>query len=144
MYTISKDIEFDAAHRLLDYVGPCAVLHGHRYLVSMVFTSATLNESGFVIDFSDVKREVKAWVDLHWDHGTLLNVRDPLAPILKEMNQKLYLMEFNPTAENIAFELYDVFIKVYSNLSSVIVWETPTSQAVYTPKAQAHSGGYTM
>jgi 6-pyruvoyltetrahydropterin/6-carboxytetrahydropterin synthase len=110
----------------------------------MVFTSATLNESGFVIDFSDVKREVKAWVDLHWDHGTLLNVRDPLAPILKEMNQKLYLMEFNPTAENIAFELYDVFIKVYSNLSSVIVWETPTSQAVYTPKAQAHSGGYTM
>jgi 6-pyruvoyltetrahydropterin/6-carboxytetrahydropterin synthase len=133
MYKIAKQIEFDAAHRLLDYEGPCAVLHGHRYKVEMIFESNSLTRSGFVVDFSYIKKVVKPWIDEHWDHGTLLNEKDALVSVLRTWGQKVYVMDCNPTAENIAETLYRVFKDQLPYLCAVRVWETPTSYAEYSP-----------
>lgn len=139
MYIVTKSFTFDAAHRLMGYDGPCAELHGHTYTATIEFAADYLDEIGFVIDFSDIKKHVKTWVDANWDHGTLLSSEDSdLVPAILNANSKLYLFEKkNPTAEIIAETLFDVTYHMIPDkeyyLRSVEIKETPTSVAIYTP-----------
>jgi 6-pyruvoyltetrahydropterin/6-carboxytetrahydropterin synthase len=137
MYTISKEIEFDAAHRLIDgYVGKCSSIHGHRYRVVFEFEAISLDEYGFVIDFTQVKELAKEWIYKFWDHGTILNEKDPLFKIFSDNQQKVFALFNNPTAENMAKFLYKMFRNHWSCLIRVVVWETPTSSASYEETRQ--------
>ena len=59
MYTISVQAHYDSAHLLRDYVGKCARLHGHRYVVQVALQIRDVGESGMVYDFGDLKRHLK-------------------------------------------------------------------------------------
>jgi 6-pyruvoyltetrahydropterin/6-carboxytetrahydropterin synthase len=59
MYTISVQAHYDSAHLLRDYVGKCARLHGHRYVVQVALQIRDVGESGMVYDFGDLKRNLK-------------------------------------------------------------------------------------
>lgn len=59
MYTISVQAHYDSAHLLRDYVGKCARLHGHRYVVQVVLQAREVGKSGMVYDFGDLKRHLK-------------------------------------------------------------------------------------
>jgi 6-pyruvoyltetrahydropterin/6-carboxytetrahydropterin synthase len=75
---LTKEIDFCAGHRLLNYSGKCKNLHGHNLKAHVTFGSNTLDRHGMVLDFGIVKDEIKTWVDTHLDHGFIVNHRDTL------------------------------------------------------------------
>lgn len=138
MFLVTKEIVFDAAHRLMGYEGPCANIHGHTYKAKIIMGAMYLTRVGFVIDFADVKKIAKVWIDENWDHATLLSSEDPLIEPLKKDNAKLYLFDKkNPSAEVMAEELYHLISGKLAGhhvvVKAVSIDETPTSSALYTP-----------
>ncbi len=132
MYEISKSISFCYGHRLLNYVGPCQNLHGHNGTAEIRLASDTLDERGMVVDFGDVKKSIKHWIDQTLDHTMLLCKDDPLVPVFKERDEKFYLMDENPTAENIAKLIYEYAAQQGMPIISVTLWESDTSFARYS------------
>ena len=74
---------------------------------------------------------VKGWIDEHLDHKMLLRTDDPVIPALTELGEPLYLLDVNPTAENIAKHIYRQAHDNGLPLSEVRLWETPSSYATY-------------
>jgi 6-pyruvoyltetrahydropterin/6-carboxytetrahydropterin synthase len=130
-FKVTKRIDFCYGHRLLDYDGKCRHLHGHNGLLEVDVAASTLDNLGMVVDFARVKDLVKGWVDKNLDHRMVLCKRDPMVAILRDMQEPLYLMDENPTAENIAKHVFDRVGEMGLRLSEVRLWETPDSFAVY-------------
>lgn len=146
--TVMRKVQFCAGHRLLGHEGKCANLHGHNYLVEFHLSGSEIDELGRVVDFAVIKRLFKGWIDEHWDHGFLLWDRDHNAiEALRQVEpNRLYLLPYNPTAENIARYLLEVIspeliqsIEGYSlQVTRVVVWETENAFAqVSLPNASA-------
>jgi 6-pyruvoyltetrahydropterin/6-carboxytetrahydropterin synthase len=133
MYRITKRIEFCYGHRLLDYAGKCAHPHGHNGVVEVSLVSDDLDRRGMVLDFGDVKRAVKRWIDEHLDHRMILRHDDPLVDFLREQGEPHFTMHQNPTAENLARLIYDQAVEAGLPAESVTFWETPSSWACYSP-----------
>ncbi len=60
-----------------------------------------------LVDFGDIKRKVKHWIDENLDHNMLLCRDDPLLPVLRERGERVFEMDCNPTAENIARLIFE-------------------------------------
>ena len=136
MFQDRIEILFDAGHRLLDYPGNCGVPHGHTYKAEVMISSDSLGDMGFVLDFTELKASVGKWVDLHWDHGFLVNDRDQeLTKALKSL-QRSKIFEFhneNPTAEVMARRLYMELQGQHGSLiSKVRIWESPNQYSEYS------------
>jgi len=101
-------LEFDAAHRLPDYDGKCARVHGHTYDVEVVLEGPVDDESGFLMDFYDLKRILKSILE-ELDHSDL----NEILP--------------NPTAERIAEHIKSglerKLLETPAVLDSVKLWE---------------------
>jgi len=129
MYKVTKHIDFCYGHRLLNYDGQCRHLHGHNGRVEIDIESDKLDERGMVVDFSDIKRVIKAWIDETLDHRMLLRKDDPVLPALK--GELVHVMDQNPTAENIAKLIFQQARSKGLPVVEVRLWETPTSFATY-------------
>ena len=132
MYEIVKSISFCYGHRLMHYEGPCMHLHGHNAEACIKLRSDTLDHRGMVVDFGDIKRDIKAWIDDNLDHTMLLAQDDPIIEVLKQAGEKFYVMEDNPTAENISRLIYQYVESRGYPVVSVTLWETGTSYAEYS------------
>lgn len=118
----TKEFEFEAAHHLINYDGPCANVHGHSYkLQVMVSGNIDLHRQDIasdcmVIDFKNLKSIVElAVIDSH-DHADL---------------NTIYA---NPTAEIMVIEMFHTISGLLPRdvkLESVKLWETSTSFAEY-------------
>jgi len=109
--SIKKDLRFEYAHRLCDYDGKCANVHGHNQKLEVHFrrVNELIDSQGFVIDFGDVKKGIGNWIDENWDHGLILNSNDSaLIQKMKEFGYKVFVMDTNPTAENMALYLLNI------------------------------------
>ncbi len=137
--SIMRKVDFCAGHRLMDHEGKCANLHGHNYLIEFHVIADCTDELGRVVDFAVIKKLFKGWIEDHWDHGFLLWDRDHQAiEALRQVEpNRIYLLPYNPTAENIARYLLEEIgpkllaqIAGYSlSLDKVVVWETPNASA---------------
>jgi 6-pyruvoyltetrahydropterin/6-carboxytetrahydropterin synthase len=112
---IFREFAFEAAH-FLPRVPPghkCARLHGHSYVVEVHVAGPADPETGWVLDFADIK---KAFAPFHarLDHHCLNEV-----PGLD-----------NPTSENLAVWIWRALAGSLP-LSSVLVRETRASGCVY-------------
>ena len=132
MYAVTKRIEFCYGHRLLDYNGMCAHPHGHNAVAELEIQSDVLDRRNMVMDFSDIKRAMKTWVDRELDHKMILRADDPLTPILEQLGEPVYKLDSNPTAERIARLIFDVARQQGLPVARVTVWETPDSWATYS------------
>ena len=132
MYKIVKQIDFSYAHRLVDYPGKCAFLHGHNGLVEIEISGSELDKLGMLVDFTEVKTLVEEWIDQHLDHRTILKKDDPLAEVLRKEGEKVFLMDTNPTAEHLARLIYEAASKQGLRVTAVRLWETPASMAEYS------------
>ena len=155
MYTITRKFTFDSAHRVLHHESKCKHLHGHTYTALVTVTAAGLDKLDRVIDFSVLKTLVGGWIDNHWDHNALFHPYDPLLPrkieeaISATTDDKDFIFNHlfggkepyvmatgNPTAENIAKELFHVADMLLHKLGIEVVrvriWETPNCHAEYT------------
>lgn len=123
---------FSACHYLPDYKGACQHIHGHNYKVEVEVEynpshHHTIDEyranmhmdnaSGFIIDFSDIKKVVNKKIIEPYDHTDL---------------NKLFV---NPTAENMVTTMfYDLNEELrahypYVKLIRIRLYETDTSYA---------------
>jgi 6-pyruvoyltetrahydropterin/6-carboxytetrahydropterin synthase len=132
MYSVTKRIDFCYGHRLLDYDGICKHPHGHNAVAEIEVRTEVLDTRNMVVDFTDIKRRIKGWVDRELDHRMILRHDDPLVDALHKLGEPVYLLESNPTVERIARLLFDVSREQGLPVSSVTVWETPSSWATYT------------
>lgn len=115
MYKISKQFAFSASHVLkgLPQDHPCSRLHGHNYTLTVYLQATTLDERGFVKDYRELSF-VKKYIDENLDHRHLNDIFD-----------------MNPTAENIAKQLFDIFSEQLPQICAVEVSETPKTTAIY-------------
>jgi 6-pyruvoyltetrahydropterin/6-carboxytetrahydropterin synthase len=130
-FQVTKVIEFAYGHRLLEYEGKCRYLHGHNGMLEVDIDARALDGLGMVIDFGEVNDIVKSWVNEHLDHRMLLCKADPIVPTLQKLDEPLYLMDENPTAENIAKEIWQAARAAGLKVSEIRLWETSTSRATY-------------
>ena len=137
MYILKAEHSFDSAHFLAGYEGKCANIHGHRWKVEIEVCSENLVSGGqldgMVVDFSDLKRDVKEMVD-SCDHALLVQrgtMREKTLECLKEDGFNIIELDFRPTAENFsAFFFNEMKSRGYS-VKRATVYETPTNCAVY-------------
>jgi 6-pyruvoyltetrahydropterin/6-carboxytetrahydropterin synthase len=128
-YRVTRQIDFCYGHRLLDYEGKCRYLHGHNGRAVIVIESPSLDQRGMVIDFTDIKRVVSRWIDEQLDHRMILHKDDPAVPALRQLNEPLYLLDVNPTAENIAKLIFDFAKEQGFPVVETRLWETPNCYA---------------
>jgi 6-pyruvoyltetrahydropterin/6-carboxytetrahydropterin synthase len=133
MFRVSREIDFCYGHRLLNYEGKCRYLHGHNGKAIITIEAPDLDERGMVLDFSEIKRVVSRWIDESLDHRMILHRNDPVVSMLREMGEPLYLLDANPTAENIAKLIYDYTSQQGFPVTEVLLWETPRCFATYRP-----------
>ena len=113
---ISKKISFDAAHRLPNYDGKCANLHGHHWIVELAVRGEVSKETGMVVDFTLLKEFLES-IRNTFDHHLVNEIIE------------------NPTAENICkyiFNRYwsgDCKLPILLSLEFIRVWETEDSYA---------------
>lgn len=131
MHRITRELHFCYGHRLLNYAGKCRHLHGHNGVVVISLESDRLDERGMVMDFGDLKRVMQTWIDENLDHRMLLHRDDPILPYLHQIKEPVFLLDVNPTAENIAKLLFDFAVQQGFPVVEVSLWETPSSFATY-------------
>ncbi|GMU23862.1 MAG: 6-carboxy-5,6,7,8-tetrahydropterin synthase [Phycisphaerae bacterium] len=129
--TISRRIQFCAGHRLWKHEDKCAHFHGHNYVVHFHATAHELDEVGRVIDFNVLKERLGGWIEEHWDHGFICHGDDEEArrALSQIPGQKLFLLDSNPTVENMAAYLLRVvgprmLTGTGVRLTRVVLWET--------------------
>lgn len=137
-----RQVKFCAGHRLLNHEGKCANLHGHNYLVEFHVTGTEVDSLGRVVDFSVLNRLFKGWIDDNWDHGFVLWDQDTNAieGIRQVQPNRLYLLPYNPTAENMArYLLNEISPKLIDSIKGydlvmkkVVLWETENAFAEVT------------
>ena len=136
MFRVTREIDFCYGHRLLNYDGKCKHLHGHNGRAVITIESPSLDERGMVLDFSDIKKVVSRWIDEQLDHRMILHRDDPAVPVLQKLGEPLYLIDVNPTAENIAKLIYDFTKQEGFPIVEARLWETPHCFATYSERKE--------
>ncbi|SFC13669.1 6-carboxytetrahydropterin synthase QueD [Clostridium uliginosum] len=137
MYILKAEHSFDSAHFLAKYEGKCGNIHGHRWKVEIEVQSETLVKGGqldgMVIDFGDLKRDVKDMVD-YYDHALIIEqgtMREETLNCIKQDGFKTIEVNFRPTAENFAAFFFKTMKDKGYNINRSTVYETPTNSATY-------------
>lgn len=108
---IAKEFNFDSAHRLRNYNGPCSNLHGHTYKLQVIL-KGEIKKNGMVMDFTEIKDLVYKRVIQRLDHNFINK-------LIKQ-----------PTAENIAIWIWKQLEKKLP-LYEIKLWETPSSYVIF-------------
>jgi 6-pyruvoyltetrahydropterin/6-carboxytetrahydropterin synthase len=131
MYTVTREFLFCYGHRLLGYDGKCARLHGHNGKLRVTIAAPSLDGVGMVIDFFDLKRTLGDWLDGELDHHMILRRDDPAARALGDLGEPVRLVEWNPTAENLARHVWEFVAREGLAVTEVSLEETPNCVATY-------------
>lgn len=128
--TVAKRISFSAGHRLMGHEGRCANIHGHNYLAEFHVTGDELDSVGRIVDFSVLEQRLGSWIEDNWSHACVLYREDDEARKALSMveSQKLYLLDANPSVENMALHLLqDICPAQLSDLpvrvTKIVLWE---------------------
>jgi len=137
--TVTKSMTTETAHRLTEYVGKCASIHGHSYKweVTAAMQNRGVGFNGIAIDFGDLKKAMRDVIYDPFDHALVLDVKDPLCqlPMMRYdaagSPQKLVQFPGNPTAEHMArFVLVQLATRLPNHdIIRVRVYETADSYA---------------
>jgi len=133
VYTVRTEECFDSAHFLAGYDGKCKNIHGHRWRVVLEVSKENLDDGGMVIDFTDLKHELKNFADT-LDHAFIIekgSLRYETHKALLEDDFKIVEVDFRPTAENFAKYIFDEFKNKGYDVRAVEVYETPKNCARY-------------
>ena len=106
MISVTKIFNFEMAHALHNYEGPCANIHGHSYILHVTVTSAKEGKNelippGFIIDFKELKEIVNSKAIALLDHKLVLSYEYMNSLESHTSFQNLFLFGTEPTAENL-------------------------------------------
>lgn len=121
-FEATKIFTFEMGHVLeSSYTEACQIPHGHSYRLEVTVQNTELNSDGMVMDFKKLKEFAQTWVDMH-DHAFL--------------QKNVAGCMFNPTAENMARQLYLILENRLNSecsetggvsLKRIRLWETATA-----------------
>ena len=131
MFRVTRQLFFCYGHRLLHHPGKCAHLHGHNATAVLTLQSPTLDALGMVADFQILRERLGGWIDAHLDHRMILHRDDPALPALRDLGEPVHVVDFNPTAENLARLLFERARDAGLPVLEVELWETPACKASY-------------
>ena len=132
---ITKEFRYEGAHALYNYDGKCRNIHGHSYILYVTVKGTPVDDNsncknGMILDFSDFKRIVNDTVVDVFDHALVLRAEAPVAQELASAYEKVILVGFQPTCENLIAYFADV-IKTHLpenvELYSLRLHESPSS-----------------
>lgn len=136
---ITKQFSFEMAHALRNYDGLCRNIHGHSYKMDITLAGQPLHDesspkNGMVMDFGDLKRLVNEEIISLLDHALVLNAKTDaqLVEALKQNYEKIVIVDFQPTTENLLNFIADKLKAKLSErvkLTRVRLRETDTSYA---------------
>lgn len=136
---VTKAFDFEMAHALWNYDGACKNIHGHSYkLLVTVIGEPNPDENdpkfGMVIDFTELKLIIKESVINQLDHALLVykKAEGESLTALKKMYEKVHVLDFQPTCENLVIYIVGIIKKLLprnNSLLSVTLFETATSFA---------------
>ena len=124
MFEVSVEQTFAAGHALRNYKGSCENVHGHNFRVRVTMEGETLDDTGLLVDFLDVKKSMGEII-ARLDH-VFLNEIPPFDVR-------------NPSAENIAEYFHQELSRrltenpVPVHIREVRIWETDIQSAAYRP-----------
>jgi len=140
MYRLKTSAAFDSAHFLSGYQGKCANIHGHHWIIEVTVSSDKLQDigakRGMLIDFGDLKKEVRALAD-SFDHALIYEcgtLKTKTLEALQEEGFRLIEISCRPTAENFARMFFDNLKDKNLPVECVTVYETPENCAQYDEK----------
>jgi 6-pyruvoyltetrahydropterin/6-carboxytetrahydropterin synthase len=136
MFRIAREIAFCYGHRLLNYEGKCRHLHGHNARAVVTLEGTELDSRGMIFDFADIKERLQRWIDENLDHTMLLAAEDPLLPVLRARGERVFAMDRNPTAENIARLIFEKARESGIPVVEVALWETENCCAAYSDRRE--------
>jgi 6-pyruvoyltetrahydropterin/6-carboxytetrahydropterin synthase len=131
MFCVTRELTFCYGHRLLHYDGKCRHLHGHNGRAVITLAAPSLDALGMVVDFARLKHVVGGWIDESLDHKMLLHRDDPVLPLLRQQGEPVYVLDVNPTAENIARLIFEYTAGQGFPVVEVQLWETESCYATY-------------
>lgn len=113
---IYKKFTFDSAHFLPNVPAghKCGNMHGHTYVLNVFVEGEPDENSGWIIDYSDLKISVKPIIDI-LDHQVLNNIEG---------------LE-NPTSEILSVWLWNQIKPLIPGLKRIELKETPGSGVIY-------------
>jgi 6-pyruvoyltetrahydropterin/6-carboxytetrahydropterin synthase len=113
---LRKSFQIESAHRLPNVPAghKCARLHGHSWVIEIVLEGPVGADTGWVMDFADVKAAFRPLYD-QLDHHYLNDI-----PGLE-----------NPTSERLAIWIWERLKPELPLLSQVVIAETCTSRCAY-------------
>jgi len=136
---LTRVFHFNMAHVLLNYPGKCKNIHGHTYRLEVTVKGILRNEDdspnkGMLIDFSDFKNLIQNKIIAVWDHSLMIHQNsDPvLLSALKNNYEKIMVVSFQPTTENMICELALIIKSILPpdlQLFSLKLYETENSFA---------------
>jgi len=133
---ITKKFKYELAHRLVDsYSKKCQSIHGHSYICEVTLGGEHLDSTGMLMDFGEVKDKIAHLFDA-WDHAFMFHSEDKLAHHYKAMlatvNLRMIEVDYNPTAENMAYHIFRACVTESLPVVEVRVQETLTGWAKAT------------
>jgi len=70
-FELNKDFNFSAAHHIpCEEAGICQNVHGHTYFVNLTIVGDKLDDTGFLVNFSHLKKMIHG----KFDHQLLNNL----------------------------------------------------------------------
>jgi 6-pyruvoyltetrahydropterin/6-carboxytetrahydropterin synthase len=111
------EFQFNAAHRLPLYDGPCFHTHGHNYQLIVLVESDVNPDTGLSMDFGMIKKLVHEHALDAIDHNDLNRVVD------------------NPTAENVVAWIWERLRPALPELLELQLFETPDCGVIYRGEA---------
>lgn len=115
------EFQFNAAHRLPYYEGPCFRTHGHNYKLIVLIASQMDPRSGMSMDFGKIKQTVRTKALDAIDHNDLNQVLD------------------NPTAENLVVWIWERLRPALPQLVELELYETPEFGVIYRGENDAQA-----
>lgn len=138
MYYLTAKADFDSAHFLLGHKGKCSNMHGHRWTIVAKIAGKDLIENGeaggMLVDFAEFKKILRAIAE-DYDHKLIIqkdSLKEETMQALRNENFSMIILDFRPTAENLAKHFYDKLKEKKLPIYDVCVYETPDNCAIYT------------
>jgi len=129
----------EIAHRLFLMPGKCQQIHGHSMTIDLTL-HGNPDENGVFegLDFGDVKKVFRRYIDENYDHKLLLNVNDPWAQPIETVAAYeagtgaiwlpgLVAVPGDPTTENLAKWILEWAQRTWDLRTTVYIQETKTN-----------------
>ena len=141
---ITKIFEFEMAHALTNYDGPCRQIHGHSYKLFVTLLGEPNSDKnspkqGMVMDFGQLKQIVFKNIIEKFDHALVLHTSasDEIPANKAGLFEKTIFLNYQPTCENLVLDFTNILKKYLPDtvkLMQIKLFETNNSYAEWCAK----------